>query len=800
LLIHYLRLAARNLRRRQGHELVNLAGLTLGVTASILIFRYAAHETSYDAFHANVDHIYRLTFERQRDAQPAVRTATIFSAVGPALESSFPEVLSSARITRRYGGGTVRFQDRYFRENAVFHADPSLLRMFSFPVVRGDPESALEDPNTAVISTRAAQRYFGSENPVGKIIQFGDQESYSITAVVEVPSNSHIQFDFLFSYNTLARLWEMDLATDWGSLDFVTYVLLSPGAEPSRLEAALPGFLSAHRSARADERTSMSMQPVRSIHLESDLLFELSPNGDSDLVATLGIIGVIILVVAWVNYVNLVTARSAERARETGIRKCVGAYRTQLVGQFVFEAVLTSSAVTLLALLFAGSLETPLGRLVGREFGRDIWDPVLFWTLVGTAVTAGTIAASFYPAAILSSFRPIDVLKGRFVTSGRGSRLRKTLVTVQFASTIALIAGTIVVYKQLAFMRNQDLGIDIDDIVVVDAPGLVMNNSSYASRFESFKEDVVRNPWFESVSVSSEVPGSQDPWLNYATVIGGARESRTSIYVVSVDPDYLGQYRHRLTAGRYLRRESAHDSSAVVINERAVALVGFAAPTEAVGERLVVRDDTLEIVGIVADHHQQGLQEAKYQMAFRIVPSEYRYFSIRLANRAPVHAIDYMEDIFREHFPDTPFDHRPLTQLFSAQYEADRRFGLVVKIFASLSILIACLGLFGLASLSAQQRTRDIGIRKIFGASVEELVLLLNRDYAVLLLVAGVVAAPLAHLASQRWLEGFAYRVVPGVVPIAAAVVLTALLVFLTVSYHSIRAARANTVDSLRCD
>lgn len=798
MLANYLRTAVRSARRRESYTLINVAGLTISLAAALLIFRYVAHETSYDTFHEDADRLYRVAQMHERGGQVASRTATVYAGVGPALEASIPEVEESARLTRRYGGGVIRHGDRFFREEAIFHADQSILTMLSYPLVEGHVEAALTDPNTTVLSEKAARKYFGSEPAVGQTITFGADENYRVTAVVEVPSNSHIQFDFLFSYQTLERLWDFQVDTDWSSLDFLTYIRLSDADRADVVENRLAGFTGEHRPIAEGERMTLFLQPIRSIHLHSDLLFEPSKNGDAGVVRLLGVIAILILVIAWFNYVNLSTARSVERARETGVRKSLGAFRSQLVSQFLVESLVVNVLAVGLAILLAASLAPYLSRLAGLDVTSGLGGNLGFWILVVSVIAAGTLTSGFYPAVVLSSYEPIQVLKGAFTRAPRGRRLTTLLVTTQFAATIALFAGTIIVYQQLRYMENQPLGIDIDRTLVVGAPGVVMDNAVYTRQFESFKTGLRELQFVRDVATSSEVPGSSDVWLNTVARVGADRDVRASLYVVSVDYDYLPVYGHSLIAGRFFRPGNAADSSSVVLNEQAIELLQLSGPEAALGSRIAFRDDTLEVVGVIANHHQQGLHTAKYQMAFRIVPEEFRHFSVKLGAYASDSELAQIERVFNEFFPGAPYIGQRLEDRFAAQYDAPERFGTVVNMFALVSILVACLGLFGLASFAAQQRSKDVAVRRVFGATISQVVVLLNRDFVLLVTIAALAAGPAAYFVGQRWLEGFAYRVDPGLVPFVAAAVFAAGLALATVSFHSVRAALANPVESLR--
>ena len=797
MLPHYLRVATRLLRRRKGYAAINLLGLALGLATSLVLLQFVRQEQQYDAFHEDADQLYRVRMDAQRP-DALLQAAVAFAGVGPAMHTDLPEVEAFARLTRRYGGGVIRYGDRAFRETAIFHADASVLTLFSFPLAQGDPATALAAPNTAVLSQAAARRYFGDTDPMGQRLRFGPREEYVVTGVLAEAPPSHLQFDFLFSYPSLAQLWQMDLATDWRSLDFLTYVRLQPGTDPAQLEAALPAFLQRYRPEAAD-RMHLRLQPVQDIHLHSDYLFEAGPNGDAQTVAILAAVALAILILAWANYLNLTTARAIERAKEIGVRKVAGARRSQLVRQLLLESLLMHALACLGAWALVQVLLPLFNQMTGAALAFTLTEDPAFWLGFGGLLALGALITGGYPAWLLSSFAPLRVLKGRFGHQRQGMSLRQALVVLQFAATVALLAGAGVVYQQVTFMQAQPLGIDIAQTVVVETPGVVGDNAAFTHQFEGFKAALRGHPHVQQVATSSEVPGTQDPWMNSTRRLGATADEQAELFLVSVDYDYLGSYSHARRAGRFLSEAFPADAhTSVVLNERAVAVLGLGTPEEALGEALVMRGDTLTVVGVVGDHHQQGLHEAQYQMAFRVMPEEYRYFSIRLAGQDVAETLAALEATYARFFPEAPFTYRFLDQIFDQQYRVYQQFGHVVGFFAGLAIVVACLGLLGLATLYAAQRTKEIGIRKVLGASRRSLLLLLAQALLKLVLLGSLLALPMAWLLMDRWLTDFAYRIDLGGWPFFAAFGLTLLLAFLSIGYQTLRAATANPIQALR--
>ncbi len=792
----YLTIALRTLYRQKGYAFLNVFGLALGIAASLLILQYVAYERSYDAFHEDADSIYRIRFEVQRNNAQVTQAATTFPAVGLALKADFPEVEAVARATRRYGGGVVRYEDRAFREQEIFHVDPSFLTLFSFDLLAGDAATALQDPNTAVLSAAAARKYFGDTDPLGQRLVFGPDEEYVVTGVAESPAHSHFQFDFLFSYHTLAQLWEMDFDTAWSAMDFLTYVRLRPGTDPDRLETAFPAFIEQHYPRASEVHLALSLQPVRDIHLHSDPLFEVRANGDAGTVYALAAIALFILLLAWVNYINLATARAVKRAREIGVRKVVGARKRQLITQFLLESLLLNSLAGIVAIALIQFLLPPFSQLVGVPL--DLEGVRSFWMVFLGVFIAGAFLAGLYPAFVLSSFQPSLVLKGTFANRQQGLLLRKGLVVFQFAASVVLLTGTLVVFQQIAFMQEQDLGVDIDQTLVIHAPGVVQNNADYTRQYEHFKETLLTNPNIRQAAVSSEVPGSQEYWLNSARRLEVPGDAGTSLYIIAADYDYLDTYEHEVLAGRVFSRDFPADAQRIVLNEAAVQTLGLDAPAAAIGQRLLVRQDTLTVAGVVANYHQQGLHQAYYPIGFRMVPEEYRYFSVKMETDALAETIDFIEQTYSVFFPSTPFTHTFLDHLFDQQYRAYRQFGQSFGLFALLAVVVACLGLFGLSAFAASQRTKEIGIRKVLGSSVSGILVLLCRYFIRLVLVGSLVAVPIAWLVMDQWLTGFAFRISLSPLPFVAAILCTFVIALISVGYQSLKAALTDPVQALR--
>jgi putative ABC transport system permease protein len=767
------------------------------MAAGLLILKYVTHELSYDDFHEQGDQIYRVRYDFMRDGERVFKSATAFPRVGPAMTRDFPEVEDYARLYFRYGGGVVRVGERSFKEDLLFQADPSFLTLFSYPMLRGDRLTALDEPGTAVISAEAARKYFGDDDPLGQRIRFGNNEEYEITGVIDSPENSHLKFDFLLSYATLVQQWGEDFDTAWGWYDFYTYVRLRPGTDADALAAKLPEFVARNGEGQR-QNTVFILQPLRDIHLYSDLIQEARVNGDGTAVYFLATIALFILVIAWVNYINLATARAAERAREIGIRKAVGANRRQLVRQFILESTLLNLLAAGLALGLMALALPFFNNLAGVGLRLGLTGDPRFWAALCGLFCAGAFLSGLYPAFVLSSYKPTTVLKGKPGNLRQGLTLRKALVVGQFAASVGLIAGTLVVYQQLSFMRGQDLGIDIDQTLVINGPGVIASDSVYAEQMAGFKEELARHAAVRSVAASTEIPGNLIYWTSGARKLAAPVEQTTIMYQVGIDYDYLDAYGHRLLAGRAYTRDFTADDAAIVLNEAAIDVLGFPGAEQAVGQDVIIGGDTLQVVGVVANYHQEGLQKGYDQTAFRLLPAARSYYSVKVHTADLAGTVGFIGEAYERFFPENPFNHFFLDGFFDRQYQTDRQFGRVFAFFALLAIFIAALGLFGLASFTAAQRTKEIGIRKVLGSTMSGILILLSRDFVKLVLIASVIALPVVWLLMDRWLAGFAFRIDLSPWTFAAAALLTLGLALLTVSYQALRAAAANPVDSLR--
>jgi putative ABC transport system permease protein len=684
--------------------------------------------------------------------------------------------------------------------------DTSVFKVFDWKVLQGDARTMLKGPNKIAISEKAAKKYFGVVDPIGKTMKLnGGSKSFEVTGVFQdVPGNSHIKFDFLLSYETMydsnVPVSEDGAEISWGWYDFNTYVLLRPGTDVPALQQKWDKFVFDTRGEdwkKRNNKQAFVLKPMLDIHLYANLLQESLPeeSGDGDSVYALTFIALFILIIAWVNYINLATAKSFDRANEVGVRKAMGAQAGQLMRQFLAESFLVNFFAAALAIIIVRVLWPSFAAVSGRPIPLSFMLEADFWLLLTGLFAMGTLLSGFYPALILSRFKPVAVLKGKVMRTAQGSMLRKSLVVFQFSASVILIVGSIVVFQQLSFMRGQDLGVDINKTIVVKGPGV--SDTTFRRKSEAFKAEVLRIAGVKSITASTNVPGDEIFWASGIRRLVGGPEGNIQGYNVGIDVDYVSAFDLKLAAGRGFDVAHTNETQHVLINRAMAEALDFNDPEKAIGEKLV-QGDTLEIVGVLENYHQMSLKEAVVPLVFRYTPTWANFYSIKVDNDNYGSVLGGFEQPWNSIFPGNPIDHFYLDSFFNRQYESDRQFGSIFTLFTVLAIFIACLGLFGLASFLTTQRTKEIGIRKVLGSSASNIVLLLSRGFIQLVLVANLIAWPVAWLAMDKWLESFPYRI--GLNPVwfimaGAGVILIA---FFSVGLQTMKAAMINPAKTLK--
>ncbi|HVS95644.1 MAG TPA: ABC transporter permease [Puia sp.] len=811
---NHLKLAWRSLLKRKGYSTLNILGLAIGITCCLLIFHYVSYERSYDRFQPNAGRIVRLRLDQYQQGKLAWQSATVYPAIAPAMKKEFPEVDKFGRLIDANILLTNPDRNIKFNETKGYFADPSIIDMFGIRLVKGNPATALDGPDKLILSESMARKYFGNTDALGRRLKGladGSLQTYEVTGVFsDYPANSHLILNHLISYSTLARItreqWhDSSNATEtaWGWYDFYDYIQLKPGADWHALQAKLPAFADRHMNndewhKKNNVRSELYLIPLSDIHLYSNYNQEAEVNGNGKAVGFLFLIAFLIIAIAWINYTNLATARSLERAKEVGLRKVMGAIRIDLVWQFLTESFLLNTLALGLAAVLAILLAPSFDTLIGSDAGP--FSLPLPWLLGFLGIfVLGSFLSGLYPAFVLSGYHPMTVLKGLFKHTSRGQFLRKGLIIGQFAVSVILITGTILVYQQVQFMRRQQLGVNIDRTLVIEGAGS-MQDSVYTGVYQPFKNTLLQQPGIRSVTASSIVMGQEIYWTNGFNRVGSSANSAVTMYIMGIDYDFIPSYGLRLVAGRNFSRDYPTDDKAAIINQTAMGLLGFKDAADAIKGRVKRGRDTLQIVGVVADYHHQGLQKAINPMIILPVPDIRNYYSVKFAS-ADLHAsIAGIKKTWDRFFPNDPFNYFFLDESFNQQYKADTRFGEAFAIFALLAIGIACFGLLGLSAYNVLQRTREIGIRKVLGATEKNLVFLLSKEFLYLVLLSLLIAVPVAWWVMHNWLQDFAYRISIQWWVFALGGLIALSIALLTVGIQAGRAATANPVKSLRTE
>jgi putative ABC transport system permease protein len=795
---NYFTSALRYIGRNKFFTAINIMGLAIGITACMLITQYVLHEFSYDNFNIKKDRIFRVQLDRYNKGEIATQWAAGAAGIGPDLKNNFPEVERYVRLMRREC--LLAYDDVFFKEENVSFASEEFFRMFSIQLIEGVDSLVLKEPFKIVLSQRLARKYFGNENPIGKILKANGKTDYQVTGVFEdLPNNTHMKIDALMSFESLKKLWN-DPIESWQWDGFMTYIELNDKTDYKAFESKLPAFVQKREGEKLKQFNAnmvFHLQPLASIHLDSNFMYEFQPNGNRESTYFLSIVAVLILVIAWINYVNLSTAKSIERAREVGVRKVMGSFRTQLVQQFLFESFLLNSVAVVLALLFVTLLTPWFGQLAGRDLDYLLFRQSAFWIWTFALIIAGALFSGLYPAFVLSGFKPVEVLKGRFKNTGRGVYFRKGMVVIQFMASITLIIGTYTVHHQIKFMRDQKLGVDVNQTLVIFSPNIV--DSTYEVKFSVLKEKLKQHSEVVAVSASTTVPGEQPGWNAGGIRRLSQREDESNQYrVIMMDHDFIKSYGLELQSGRVFSGEVANEHENVLLNESATKQMGFAKPEDALNEDIYFWGDTFKIVGVLKNYHQESLKKNFEPLVFRYNKAPGGYYSIKFNTAKIQESMTKFKDDWDAVFSGNPFISFFLDDHYNQQYQADQQFGKIFGVFSGLAIFIACLGLFGLSSLTAIQRTKEIGVRKVLGASVGGIVALVGKDYIILMAAAIVVATPIAAWIMNSWLQSFAYRIDLSWWLIAIPSLCVIFVALATVSLHTLKAARTNPARSLR--
>jgi len=800
---NYLTVIMRIIARHRAYSFINITGLAIGIASCLLILLYIQSELNYDSFHEKADRIYRIPL-RFNVGTNHFDCALAPSPLAEAMISDFPEVTASTRLYQQFRTGNVyvRYQDKQFVEKKFVWADPSVFEVFSISLLEGDPNSSLTKQNSVVITPAVAEKYFESEEPVGKMITLEDGTLYQVTGIAEpLPLNSHFHFDFLASFATLKKSRD----PDWYDTAVYTYILTQDHVSPGQIEAKFPEFsrkyyepivkramgISYEKFLESGNFIGFFLQPLRDIHLHSKVENEFETPGSINTVIIFTAIAFVILLVACINFINLSTARSSQRAQEVSIRKVVGSSRRQLIRQFLAESIVFSLIAVILALFLVELFLPVFNNLVGKEFSSSnfISWPFLIGLCLGVVLLG--VVAGLYPAFILVSYQPVEVIKGKLQAGIKGRQFRRALIVFQFTTSIALFISTLVIFSQLRYVRNKNLGFEKEHVVIIQgARKLGMEK-------EAFKERLKQNPNIMNATYTDSLP----QMLLEVKVFkkpGAESNINHTLITLSADHDFMDTYKLNMIEGRQFDKTFSTDSSAVILNDAAVKALNLESPLDKQLLLTEFRNKPYSVIGVMDDIHLESLHfNIRPMAAILIEDRPVLYLSARILPGKVEETFRFIEKLWSEFVPSQPLDYIFFEDRFTQLYASEIQAGKTFTTFAALAITIACLGLFGLASYVTTQRTKEIGIRKILGASVPGILLLLNREFLVKIFIANLIAWPIAYFAMSKWLQRFAYRTNIGVLPFILSGIIALSIALLTVSYQALKAAKADPIESL---
>jgi putative ABC transport system permease protein len=781
---NYLKIMARNVRKNIGYTTINLVGLAIGLACCLLIFLWVQDELSFDRFHENKAQLY-CVIRQEVDAKDETGNVVVPFALAPILKKEFPEILDFSRYQERgwlespvisYGGNT-------FYESGMSLVDPSFLRMFSFALLKGDPRTALQGINSVVITEALAKKYFGTEEPLGKVLKYNNRMDLTVTAVLKnIPANSNLQFDLLAP---MRMLGEQKLnGWSWESL---SYLLLKPHTRLAEICGKLAGSMTKY-CPEGGKKWKINLLPITKFHLQQG-------GGDRKLVTIFSSIAIFILLIACMNYMNLATARSARRAREVGLRKMAGARRGQLVRQFLGETLLLTILAASLALLLVFISLGPFNHLTQKQLSLNIFNnPPLLLGLLALVLMV-SLASGSYPAFFLSAYKPVQVLKGSVLHGSRGAVFRKIMVIGQFAISIVLLIGTLVIRQQLHYIRNKDMGWNREQVVILPV------NDELAKQFHSLKQELRQNPKILAVTVASSIPTRIGQVNGIDWWEGKSPADKAIFRFVIGEYDYLDTFGMKLKEGRNFSRSRPTDISNFIVNEEAVKLMKLENP---VGKGITYMNVQGQIIGVVKDFIFRHISEPIGPLVLLIHPRHHEYFHrfvfAKIRPGGIKKTLNYIRGVCRRLAPHFPFEYKFLDEEFNRLYLSEGTVSRMVDSFTLLALFIACLGLFGLASFMTEQRKKEIGVRKVLGSSASRIVLLFIREFYKWVLLASVIACPIAYSAMSQWLNDYAFHIPLLWWPFALACLLTFLVAGITVSYQSVRAAHINPVETLRSE
>ena len=798
----YFLVALRTIRKNPGYAGVNIFGLTLGISSFLVILLVVRFELSFDKFHTDSDKIFRINNEL-RLSSGNYKYPTCTSALALALTDQLPEVLEYTRLS---GGGqqlVIEVETELYKENSSFFVDPNFLEFFNFPLLQGEKDKVLIAPNTVVLTESAAIKYFGNTNVVGKTFKVkGQQEiSYEVTGLLKnLPGNTHIQFDLIFSNQSLRNQNNGNFLNSWSNDGFYSYIKLTDTEQAEKLSAKMEELKAANIEEGRLHLFNPDLTALTDIHLKSNLRNEISVNGSMDFVFIFTAIGVFVLLIAGINYMNLATARSAKRAQEVGIRKVLGAYKKQLISQFLGESLVLTGISAVLSLIIVHFLSNSFADFIGKPISSELLFQPEVLGILGLIVLVIGLGSGSYPALFLSAFKPVVVLKGKLVPGmGSSGIFRKALVVFQFVISIVMIIGTAIVYNQLNFLQNKPLGFQRENILMVSN-----TNQAITPRMKAFKNELEKNPNIEGVTATFSKPGGLRPIIFVKSESVSDEVEGLNLAGINIYLNYLDVMEITVREGRNFDPSIPTDSTeAIIINRRAAGELNL--KDDAVGKFIDVQGfggnwQRKQIIGIIDDINFEPLQRGTESCFYAYFFPNFQEIFVKVNPSAQSEVVQYVQEKWSEFAPSQPFEYTFLEEDLASNYNNEKALSQLVVFFAILAVGIACLGLFGLASYSAEQRIKEIGVRKVLGASIPQVLYLLSKDFAILIAIAFIIASPLAYYLSGWWLQNFAFAITPSIFTFLLAGITALVIALLTVSYKTYAAARSNPVKALRSE
>jgi len=804
----HLKIVLRLLLKNKKSTLVNIFCLSIGLVASIFIFQFVFYELSYDKYFKENDRVYRLKEKSYNQEKLSSETVAVCGSVGIALLKRYPEVEDFVRLYHEPEALLIQ-GDRSFKESKIYYSTSSFFKIFPYTILNGAKDSLLEEPFHIVLTENMAKKYFGNNDPIGKIIKFNNIEDYIIDAVCEnPPDNTHFKFDFLVSWTTWNIIYkniygveEINEDNIWNWSGFYTYIKLSPESDPDKLQAKIPNLVKEKFGETMNaENTNITydLQSIADIHLNSNYSNEIEKNGNWKTTYFLMFIAILILIIAWFNYINLSTARSIERAKEIGLKKVFGAKKSNLVWQFVFETLIINFIAVIISFVFIVFLKQKASVLIGKDV-NFIYLFNNIYLYIGILVYIGcTIFIGLFTGFIISSFQPIIVLKGKLKNTSNGIVFRKSLVVFQFVISLILIACTLIIFKQISFMQNQDKNFDSDNILVLKGP--IYTDSLFFTKRQVLKSEIQSKIPIDYISGSAYVPGQEPNWI-----AGGVKfsdkDDNTSVLVniLPVDYDFLNVYHLKLIKGRFFSRDYGNDKNCILLNETGMRLMGHNNPDSILNKRISYWGKDYEVIGVIKDYNHEAFTKNIESFIFTLYQNVSTFYSLKLSPTNNVNQlVNDVKVIWEEQFPLVPFEYFFLEDMYQHQYKNEKQFGNIIFVFSILAIVIACLGLFGSASYTANQRIKEVGIRKVLGASNIQIVKIFLVEDLKLILIALVIGLPICYYIMNKWLMNFAYRIHISWWLLVIPSLILIIISILTVSSILIKSANNNPVESLK--